>query len=396
MIRLLVLSVALSACGPARTAPPLERCAPAPASTHPKAARWRATLDALAVETRVSGLSVAVVDGDGLWAGTAGMADPTFDVPFEPCMPSPIFSVTKTVMTAATLSLVEAGALSLDDRVETQLSAEALRGLANADRLTVRDLIGQTSGLPDYVDTTQVLRAFDQPAQRWTNAQALDLVRGRPPLFAPGARFSYSNSNWLVLAQVLEASTGQGHDVVLRERVLERLGASRARYRPDDFDHTGIVRGLFDATGTDRFVDVTETLGRAQVGPDGGLVSDASSLATLFHGLLVERRLLSAGTHGLMETFRPTSEDVERGGWASLPGRVGYGLGLIEWTTDRFRAVGHSGDGFGYQAHAYSVPAARATVVLLANSSTPSLVPGNASWRIDRAMERLVAEVANP
>lgn len=365
-------------------------CDPADTSAHPRAAE----LDAALADTRESlaipGLSMAVLDDDGLWLGAAGTADAENDVALAPCMRLPIFSVTKTYVAASVLSLAEDGLLELDEPVDALLSDAEARGIANVEALTPRLLVGQRSGVPDYVDTGFVLATLDDPSRRWTWREALDRVRGEPPTGEAGQQFRYSNSNFLLLAAAIEAATGRPHADVLAGRTFGALDLSRTTYEPDSFDTTGVVRGYLEVDDGGRLVDTTDTIAFATVGADGGIVSDAAGVARFLDALLNRGELLAPESVEALTAWSDPGTDPEWASSATTAAMDGYGLGLIRWRLDEAEGWGHSGDGFGYQAHAYTFAAERTTFVLLANgASFVADAEGNLSARVDEARDRL-------
>jgi D-alanyl-D-alanine carboxypeptidase len=359
---------------------------------HPRSAVLKAKLDELQTSLRLPGVSVAIRDRNGLWVGAAGTADAELGVALKPCTRLPIFSVSKLAMATTVLSLVEGGRLSLDTRVRTLLSDDEARQLPNIDQVTVAQLIGQTSGIPEYTDASFVLPSFDAPKRRWTWRQTMDLVRGRAPDFAPGQRFSYSNTNFMLAAAMLERLTGKPHQTVMNELLFSKLDAKRLTYRPDEFDTTGLGRGFFDLYGNGQLLDTTDTVAFSSVGPDGGIFSDAAGVVALLDALFRDKRLLSPASLEAMQQFNATSSDPEWAAFRAFDAFDGYGLGLIRWRFEGHVGIGHSGDGFGYQAYAFHFPDDELTFVMLANgSSIHSQASSNALvTRLDAARDELV------
>jgi D-alanyl-D-alanine carboxypeptidase len=389
----LTLLATLSACAaPTRPVDALD-CTPLDTAQHPRAAELQAALDATQRELAIPGLSMAVIDDDGLWLGAAGTADAENDVPLSSCMRFPIFSVTKTFVATTILSLAEGGDLDLDARAAAYLTDEETRGLPNIDEVTIRQLIGQTSGIPDYVDTSFVLATLDAPERRWTWRQALDRVRGERPQFAPGAQFRYSNTNYLLAAAVIERITGRPQGEVVGERTFDAVDAPNTTFRADDFDMTGLVRGYFDLHGDGHLVDTTDGIALAVVAADGCIQSDAAGVAAFYRALLDEESLISPDSVVSMQDWRSTDTDPE---WTSSPRLAvfdAYGLGLTRWNVNGVEGWGHGGDGFGYQAHAYTFPSRGTTFVLLANGASFVGEGSNLTAHIDDARDRL-AQVA--
>ena len=130
-----------------------------------------------------------------------------------------IGKVTNQLTATAVLLLADEGELRLDDPVSTYL--DGLPGWA--DDVTVTNLIHHTSGLPDYVDLLTD-QGFE-PQDPTTQTQALEALGTTAELqFAPGSIFRHSNSDYLLLAEIVRAATGSTLPQVLAERVFEPLG----------------------------------------------------------------------------------------------------------------------------------------------------------------------------
>lgn len=168
------------------------------------------------------GCSAAVgVDGQVVWTGARGVASLetkaalTADTVFD------IGSVSKQFTATAVLLLADGGALTLKDRLSGHVE-----GLpAWAGQVSVAQLMHHTSGIPDYVELLEAQGHSRQ--ERATQEQAVRAVAGTRALrFPPGSRFEYSNSNYLLLAEVVRHASGKALPQFLRERVFTPLGLS--------------------------------------------------------------------------------------------------------------------------------------------------------------------------
>lgn len=182
---------------------------------------------------RVAGVVVGLRQGGREFLGASGDLQP--DRPFH------IASSTKLYTAAIVLRLAEQGRLELDAPLGTLLPDSLLAGLHTlkgrewGPGITVRHLLSQTSGLPDYFsgrasDGTRLEHDLMEGRDRgWTAAEAIDLSRGMKPPFPPGqpGRALYSDTNYQLLGLVIERVTGQGYSRVLHEQILEPLGLSR-------------------------------------------------------------------------------------------------------------------------------------------------------------------------
>jgi D-alanyl-D-alanine carboxypeptidase len=261
-----------------------------------------------------------------------------------------IGSVTKAFVATVVMQLVAERRLGLDDTVDELLPDRVREG----GRIRLRHLLGHTSGIPEYMSVDPWVTAVRRnprvviPAHRLVSSAA-----GLPLDFEPGSRASYSNTNYLVLAEILERVTGRPLARLIRERVVVPLGLRSTSFvrgrRAVGGDR---VRG-YDVSGL-RPVDVSlHRLG----GPwaDGGLVSNARDLA-VFVGALLRGKLVPPPLVDLMRTK------------TKVPGSHGEGLGLYELPSPCGRwYYGHAGGTPGYVTWAAGSRDARTIVVLAVN-----------------------------
>ncbi len=127
-----------------------------------------------------------------------------------------IGSISKQFTAVAVLQLAELGKLSLDDTLGKYLPT-----LPNADRITLRMLLNQTSGLHNYPNT----REHDWPKHgAIPAAKLIEILATDKPDFAPGTRFEYSNTNYLALAAIVAQVTGGSYGEYLRKHIFGPLG----------------------------------------------------------------------------------------------------------------------------------------------------------------------------
>jgi D-alanyl-D-alanine carboxypeptidase len=259
-------------------------------------------------------------------------------------------SITKAFVATVVMQLVAERRLGLDDTIDELLPGRIREG----QRIRLRHLLNHTSGIPEYMSLDPWVTAVRRNPRAVIPARRLVSSAASLPLdFEPGSRASYSNTNYLVLAEILERVAGRPIERLLRERVFAPLGL-RA---------TGFVRGPravggnrvhgYDVSGP-RPVDVSlHRLG----GPwaDGGLVSSARDLA-VFMGALLRGKLVPPSLVDLMTTE------------TKVPGSHGEGLGLYRLPSPCGRwYYGHAGGTPGYVTWAAGSRDARRMVVLAVN-----------------------------
>jgi CubicO group peptidase (beta-lactamase class C family) len=170
---------------------------------------------------RVPGLQWVVVDAAGPLIDVAvGWADVRRQVRMTPTTTQMAYSMTKTVTAVAILQLVERGELTLEDGLDAFVSDTPYR----ANSITVRQLLGHTSGIPApiplrWVHPSRQGEPFDE------SAALAQVLRRHPRLRArPGARFSYSNIGYWLLGRIVEQVTGRPFVDHIRAAILEPLG----------------------------------------------------------------------------------------------------------------------------------------------------------------------------
>ncbi len=225
---LLVLSLALASAS--RSA--------APASVADALGRY---LSARTELGRFSG-AVLVAKGDRvLFRKGYGWADVARRAPYTPETRHAVASITKMFTSMAALKLRDAGKLRLDDSVCAHVAAcpEAWKPV------TVRHLMRHTSGIPDYEDPLELgsPKYLAVMTQEGTSRRLVDEAKQKPLDFPPGTKFRYSNTGYLVLAQVVEAAAGIPFNTFVTERLLRPAGMTRAGM----FDGKTVPDGL--ATG---------------------------------------------------------------------------------------------------------------------------------------------------
>jgi CubicO group peptidase (beta-lactamase class C family) len=203
---------------------------------------------------RIPGLSLAVMrDGAVIKAGGYGLANVETQSRASVSTVYPLCSVTKQFVAAGILLLERDGKLVLEDPVAKHLdfAAENWRGI------TLRHLLTMTSGIKDYINdplTPGALplgesRAF--PKSDTSADEILRRVASLPLNFPPGARFAYSNTNYIVLAYVITRVSGKPWHAFLGERIFQPLGMTHTGFD----DSLAIVRnrsGRYDIIGDAR------------------------------------------------------------------------------------------------------------------------------------------------
>lgn len=238
-------------------------------------------------------------------------------------------STTKLIVTIVTMQLVAGGRIALDDRMADHLPAELIkgfhryRGQDHTDRITIRHLISNQTGLRDYfslkgpdgrkpMDT--LMAGEDRP---WPLERVLDTVRASESAFLPGqaGKVAYSDTNYQLMGMILERVTGQDLPALFAERVFAPLGLEKTYIYADPADE----RPVWFYAGPER-VHLPRYL--ASVQAEGGMISTASDLAAIGRAVF-ERRLFDIDALLAQQNWRMIY-------W---PGQFYFGLGMEKlWT----------------------------------------------------------------
>jgi len=265
-------------------------------------------LDQSVADMGIPGVVLAVdVPGQGMWAGARGVSDRAIGVPMIPTDHFRVASITKMFVATVALQLVQEGWLLLDHSVEHWLP-----GLVpNGDQITVRELLSHTSGIHDYLSEGFVERALAQPARVWAPEELVAEAVQHEPVFAPGApgRWSYSNTNYVLLGMIVERVTHSPLHVEIRNRILNPLGLRDTFFEPFEAP-PGVMRSY------ERQRDLTD-INMSFAWGAGSITSTAQDLARFVQALF-GGALLRPETFDLMQNIY--------GGHGTL----GYGLGLMQ------------------------------------------------------------------
>jgi len=163
-----------------------------------------------------SGALLMARGGKMLLAKGFGMANYELDVPNTPQTRFQIASISKTFTAAAILLLEERGKLKLADPL-----TRFWPGYPNGDKITVHHLLAHTSGIPNVNDFPDYDAKSKFPH---TLEDIISWFKDMPLGFAPGEKYAYSNSNYNLLAFIIEKASGQKYEEFLKKTIFEPLG----------------------------------------------------------------------------------------------------------------------------------------------------------------------------
>ena len=295
--------------------------------------------------TGVPSVSIAVVrDGKLVLARAWGTASDTLGAA-KPEMPYQIASNSKQFLSALILLMADQGKLSLDDKV-----AKWLPKVSGADRITVRQLLSHTSGLQDFWPQDYAFAAMAVP----TTPDAI--IRGwamKPLDYAPGDRWQYSNTGYVVAGRIAELAGGAPLGDLLAKYLFVPL-----HIHPLFIDD---AIGPQYPTGHDRHalgpIFTITPPGRGWLFAGGELTMTASELARWDIARL-DREILPARDWAVQETPIRLNDGTSSD----------YGLGVHVAERDYRRVIEHGGESIGFLSANTVWPDDRAAVVVLTNA----------------------------
>lgn len=281
--------------------------------------------------------------------------------PIEPAARFRTASVTKVFTAALVLRQVSAGKVNLDAPIRSYLPAGTLP--ANW-KMTVRQVLQHRSGIRDYAGTLlagDTVTAFQRLRYKVYGPRDLVAMATRKGLAAaPGKRFLYSNTNFVLLGMVVEKVTGRGYADVLRGEIIDRLGLTETSYVMPERTIAGEhPRGYLTEDRRSRpLFDATEQTA-SWINTAGALITSANDL-NRFMSALVRGEVVPARELAQMRQTLPVNSS----------GTVRYGLGLREYRLScGQRVYGHGGILQGYQTFAVTSADGQRQLTAVANAS---------------------------
>jgi D-alanyl-D-alanine carboxypeptidase len=291
-----------------------------------------------------------------------------------------IGSITKSFVSTVVLQLVGERRLSLDDSVERWLPGVVPHG----DAITVRVLMNHTSGLYDYLDGPFTLQLLHDPLTTVQPLQAVQYAVAHPPLFAPGTRYSYSNTNYILLGMIVAAvdkapaqrqMASPAFDVY--RRIIGPLRLWHTSFPLTDPDihrrHAhGYLMDLPPELGFPAILDTTR-FNPSAAWTAGAIISTLDDIADFHHALFTGALL------------RP---DQQRELQTTVPGDAGQdvGLGVFKIQTPCGPAWGHGGGTPSHASYSAIAPDGSRQAVVMVTRGGADLWPPQITADFARAL----------
>lgn len=332
----------------------------APAQTPPPITDVARITDSLAQDFIKTGKSPSVAIGLVRGADTVvlqawGLADIEQDVPATARTVYRIGSVTKQFTAAAVMQLVDQNKVKLDDSIATYLPALP----AAWRRVTVRQLLNHTSGIPSYTDVG------DRWRRRWGEEMTPDtlvaMTASDTVWFAPGSGWRYDNTGYVLLGMLIEKVTGRSWGSDLAERFAKPLGLGDTR----ECLNTPIIARR--ARGYEKEGEAWENttyLAMTQPYSAGAICSTVGDLVR-WNRELHTGHVVSSASYALMTTPEGAADKSA----------MRYGFGLMRDTLAGRPIITHGGGIHGFITANAWVPSAELSVTVLTNSGSARAGP---------------------
>ncbi len=280
------------------------------------------------------------------WLHTSGPVDGMSGETVREDTPFRIASITKTFTAAAIFKLIEQNKFALDDKVAALLSpatrAQLQAAKIDANAITIQQLLGHRSGLPEYANSEKYTTAVTaNPARQWTRAEQLAIAL-EIPASAPDSGYLYADTNYILLGEIIEQSTGKTLALSLRSLLnFTALGLNQTYLESAEAIPADSPPRLHAFVGG---VDTFSIDASFDLYGGGGLVSTVGDLTRFYRALFAGRVVSNASLKTMTST-------VSGGGFSEFA----YSLGLMPFYIGNNECFGHEGFGNVVVGHCPSI-----------------------------------------
>jgi D-alanyl-D-alanine carboxypeptidase len=270
----------------------------------------------------------------------------------------PLGSITKQFTSACVMWLVERRRVDLDYPIKRYVG-----NVPHAGEITVRELLDQTSGLVSYTDVPALKAALGKGLMNsLSSAQLLAFIDNKPLKFAPGTKYEYSNTNYVLAGMIVEAVSGETYEEFLRKHIVVPVGMTRTQYL-----RTSVPVGGDVAIGYEIKSGLPTPLpafSMSWASSAGALASDVNDMVkwddAFFHGRIV--------APALVHTMTAISHTGEKFEVPFQPGmKAYYGYAWVNSRFDGYRMIWHNGGFPGDHTMNAYFPSSDMEIVVLTN-----------------------------
>ena len=363
----IILTVMFASCEKNEITEPISPC-DVENTNHPNADNYQGIIDDL-LAGGVPGVSVTIRSPEGVWSKAGGKADLENGTDLTPCHALRAGSMSKTFAATTIMILQDEGVLSIDDKISDYIPSSITDNIENANDVTIKQILGMTSGIMDYLGLESILGILNLANVRLSAEENLKAIYGKPANFRPDEDILYTNANYLLAALVIKYATGKTANEVVQEKIIDRLGLSNTYISTDN--PYNLSRSYIDNYGDGFMKDVTEIDNNAVGGEDmldGGMITCSYDLAYFLESVMHANSISESSLSQMKET-RVITEDIGE----TYSHIKEYGLGLMYLETDFGVAYGHYGNVHGFSGLVFYFPEHDVTVALIINGYSPEI-----------------------
>ena len=297
------------------------------------------------------GCAVGVsLDGKSVFEKGFGMAELEYQIPITPKTIFESGSVAKQFTAAAIVALSLDGQLGLDDPVKKYIAEMPDYGAP----LTIRHLLNHTGGLRDW-GSVMALTGVGRGDRIISQAYAIQVITRQKNLdFVPGTEFSYSNSGYNLLAEIVERVSKKKFPAFVEERFFKPLGMTNSSWR-DDYQR--IVPGRAQAYEGGLAGPWRLNMPLMNVYGNGGMLTTVGDW--LKWNAMLDSRSMGAKLVDELETVGVLSDGR----------KITYALGVVVDKQNGYRVVGHNGSTAGYQTSMSRYPDLKLSIAVMCNAT---------------------------
>lgn len=316
----------------------------------------RADIDAL-VRSGIAGVIATLTENGQTVTLTAGVADRETGepIPLAPPQQVRVGSIAKTFVAALVLQLAAEGQVGLDEPVDTYLPGLLVGDGVDGKAITVRQLLQHRSGLPEFSSEPEIdeYRAGLE-GRTFTPAEEVAIALRNPAQFAPGERYEYTNTNYLVAGMLVEKLTGRPYAEELERRITIPAQLPDT-YLPatGELDIRGPHPHGYAPVGGVR-TDVTR-IEPSVPWAAGALVSTGNDLNRFYTALLAGKIVAEAQLREMLDGLPRAADD---------PFHYGLGIGVAELPCGT-QYFGHTGGIYGFITVSGATPEGRAVTITM-------------------------------
>lgn len=310
------------------------------------------------VSANVPGIALGILDQSKTTFFTAGKSNIETGNAIESTNKFRIGSVTKVFVATTVLQLVAEKKISLNDSVEKLLPNLIKGNQYNSKKITVYQLLNHTSGIADYANVKFLNNLSSNTSRNYKDYELINIALSMKPTGEPGKKYSYSNTDYVLLGMIINKVTGKPYSKVIEEKILQPL-----KLKDTFFPHNmmqmpkeNFTRGYIQWGATTSLQDITD-INVSFANASGEMISTTTDV-NIFLCALMSGQLLNQSELKVMKSIINNGDSTK-----------GYGLGLQKTTLPNGKSVwGHVGGIAGYYTIAYVADDGSKAATLSVNS----------------------------